>query len=392
MDIISRTEIIDLIKGCEGLAVTIYMPTYGSGRRKEQGPIRLKNLLKQAANHMSETGLSKGEIKTYLKPIENFLDDEFFWQQQTEGLALFLDANELHLYQLPDPVEESTLIGNLFHITPLIPIYQGNGLFYLLQIDQERPKIMQGSKFHLDEVEEVNLPESLQEMFDSYFEFHSHLSFHTSTSSPNPDSATQRNGMFFSQSGGDDIEKEAEIRNFFHRFDDALMAYLGGQDIPLVLAGADYLHHLYRQANSYPNLLDKGITKKVDQMPVEDLHRLSWEIVKDKFEKDVEQALSAYYQKDTKNGETSTEIEKIVSAAYYQQIHTLFAAEKVHLWGKFKPDENLVLIEEEPSTNNEDLINLAATHTLINGGQVLVVPQEKMPNMAKLAAILRYSE
>jgi hypothetical protein len=392
MDIISRKEIIDLIKHCEGLAITIYMPTYEAGRRKEQSPIRLKNLLNQATDQMSETGMGKGEINSYLNPIENLLDDEFFWQQQTEGLALFLDANELHLYHLPDRVEESLLIGNHYHITPLIPIYQGNGQYYLLQIDQERPKIMQGSKFHLDEVDEVNLPESLQEMFDSYFEFHSHLSFHTSTSSPNPDSATQRNGIFFSQSGGDDIEKEAEIRNFFHRFDDALMEYLGGHHTPLVLAGADYLHHSYRQANSYPNLLEKGITKKVDQMPVEDLHKLSWQIVQEKFEKDFEQALEAYHQKEVKNGETSTEIEKIVPAAYYQQIHTLFSAENVQLWGKFKPDENLVLIKKEPSTHNEDLINLAATHTLTNGGEVLVVPQEKIPNMAKLAAIFRYSE
>ena len=391
MDIISRTKLLDIVKHCEGPAVKFYLPTYVAGGRKQQSPIRLNNLYSRAKNSLSETEMGTAEIKSFLKPVQDLIDDEFFWQQQTKGLVLFLDTINFHLFQLPEAVEEGLFIGSQFHITPLIPIYQGNGVYFLLVIDQEQPKLMEGSKFHLVKIDTIQLPESLQEMFDDYYEFHKHLSFHTSTSSPNPDLANQREGQFFGQSGGDDIDKEAEIRNFFHRFDNALMDFLGDKNAPLVLAGTDYLHHLYRQANTYVNLIEKGIDKKVDQMPIDELHQLSWQIVKNKFEKDIEQALDAYYQKESKNGETTTVITKIVPAAYYKQIQTLYAAENQHIWGKFTPEENLVHLDEEPSIINEDLINFAATHTLINGGQVLLINPNKMPHKAKSAALLRYS-
>jgi hypothetical protein len=390
MDITSKPKILDLIQNCKGPAVTIYLPTFAAERRKEQSPIRLKNLYNQVEKMFSETGRRPTEIKSFLKPIDKLINDEIFWQQQTEGLALFLDTNNFNFYQLPERVEERVFIGNYFHITPLIPIYHGNGQYYLLQIDQDRPKLMQGSKFQLEKVEELDLPESLQEIFDDYFEFHSHLSFHTSTSTPNPDLSNQRNGAFFGQSGGDDIDENAEIRNFFHRFDDALMEYIGGQDIPLVLAGVGFLHNLYTQANTYPNLVDEGITRKVDQLSTEELHRLSWQLVEKKYKKDIEKALDIYHQIEAKNGETAVDIDNIITAAYFQRIHTLFAAEDVSIWGTFNSEENKVKIEGEQSFKNEELINFAASHTFINGGQVFIIPKDKIPGDSNMAAILHY--
>jgi len=161
MDIISRTKLLDIVKHCEGPAVTFYLPTYVAGDRKQQSPIRLKNLFNQANNSFSETEMGAAEIKSFLKPVQKLIEDEFFWQQQTEGLVLFLDTINFHLFRLPEAVEEGLFIGNHFHMTPLIPIYQGNGYYFLLVIDQERPKIMEGSKFHLAKIDEIELPESL---------------------------------------------------------------------------------------------------------------------------------------------------------------------------------------------------------------------------------------
>lgn len=390
MDIISKTSVLNLIESCEGSSVSIYMPTFESGRNKEQNRIRFKNLVKKVTNQLSDSGLHEGQIKSFLNPINNLLEDEFYWQKPSQGLALFMDANELHLLELPNAVEEMVIVSDRFHILPLIPIYQGNGQYFLLVIDQDRPKIYQGSKFELNLIDDLDLPKSLQQMFDNYFEFHKHLSFHTSTSSPNPDLPTQRSGMFFNQSGGDDIEEKAEIVNFFHRFDRALMDYLGGQDAPLVLAGVGFLHPLYKQANTYPHLLDEGITKNIDQMPIDELHGLSWQIVKKYYEKDIQHALGMYQKLADDNDVTTQDIKMIVPSAYFKRVHTLFVAENVHVWGNFDFSTHQVKLAKYPQFHNEDLLNFAATHTLINGGQVLVIPQENMPGKTTTAAILHY--
>jgi len=390
MDLITKNKIIDIIQDCQRPTVTIYMPTYEAGRQKNQNQIRLKNLANQAASQLPDLGMGEGKVRSFLKPIERLLDDPFFWQEAGKGLALLLDASKLSIYRLHNQVKELLVVGNCFHIKPLIPFYLRNGEYYLLAIDQEHPKIFRGSKFELERIDNLDLPASLQEMFDNYFEFHQHLSFHTKTSTPNPDIPAERGGMFFSQSGGDDIEEKLEIKNFFHRFDDALTDFIGGQDIPLVLAGAGFLHNLYRQANTYPNLVDKGIPKKVDQMPLEDLHQLSWEIVKDQHNIENQQALAVFQQLQTKDDAVSLHIEEIVSAAYFKRIHTLLITKEAEIWGMYDIEHNEVVIESEPSARNEDLINFAASQTLINRGQVLVVSRENLPGKSEVAAIFHY--
>ncbi len=388
MDIISKDIVIDLIERCEGKAVSIYMPTFVSAREVRQNSIRLKSLIKEVKSHLSEA-MDEASLKSYLTPLTDLVEDEIFWQEQDEGLALFLDANELTLLKLPINFEETVVVGNAFYITPLIPLYQGNGEYYLLSVDQQRPKIYQGSKFRLMRVEELDLPESLQNMFDQYYEFHSHLQFHTSTNTPNPDRPGDREGMFFGH-GGDDVDINAERRNFFHRFDEALMDYLGKEDIPLVLAGVGFLHPIYKEANTYPNLVDEGITKDVDHMPIEDLHEKAWDIVKHKYHTDVEQALNVYKNLKDKSGDVTENIKEIVSAAYFKRIHTLFVSENEHVWGEFDPDENEVILDDKQNITNDDLLGTAAAQTLVYGGNVLVLSPEEVPGNQQAAAILRY--
>ncbi len=389
MDIITKDTMIDLIENVEGTAVSVYMPTFSAGRRQRENPIRLKNLINEVENQLEELGADEGTIESYLDPLDDLVKDELFWQDQSEGLALFLDANELRIYRLPKRFETLAVVADTFHVTPLVPIYSGNGQFYLLSLDLKHPEIYQGSKFQLKKYEDVDLPESLQNMFDQFYEFHSHLQFHTKTRTPNPDVAAKRRGEYFGQ-GGDDIDKKAEIRNFFHRLDEELMNFLDGEETPLVLAGVGYLHPLFREANSFPNLMPEGITKDVDPLSPEALHQEAWQIVHKKYQQDVEQALNVYGQLAEEGKNVTTDLAEIVSAAQFQRVNSLFLVESAHVWGRFDPEENEVRLAEEKTPGNLDLLGLAAAQTLKNGGNVIILSQEDIPENAQAAAILRY--
>lgn len=389
MDLISKDTLTNLIEAQEGIAVSIYMPTYVSAREARQNPIRLKNLTDQAVEQLKQAGLNENEVENYLAPIFELIDDEAFWQEQDEGLALFLDADKLRIFNLPKRFEEFAVVESAFYITPLIPIYKGNGPFFLLALDLKDPKIYMGSKFKLIRIEELDLPDSLQKMFNEFYEFHNHLQFHNKTATPNPDVADAREGVFFGR-GGDDVDENAEIRNHFHRFDEALMDYIDGEDAPLVLAGLGYLHPLYREANSYPNLLDEGITKDIESLSIEELHRETWNIVQKQYQEDVDKALGIYQKLKNKDGDTTEDIELIVSAANFKRVHSLFLAENEHIWGHFDSEENQVTIFKDRQDKSQDLLNFAAIHTFINGGNVLVLPQEDLPGQNPAAAILRF--
>ena len=389
MDTISVDTIIDLIEGQEGPGVSIFIPTYATGREVRQNSIRLKNLIGKIEGQLSDAGMNDSEIDSYLSPLAALVNDEVFWQDQNEGCALFLDENELRIFRLPVQFEPLAVIGETFHITPLIPIYSGNGQFLLLEIDQKRPKIYLGSKFKLLRVEEIDMPESLKMMLDNFYEINRHIQFHNKTTNPNPDLDQNRKGMYFGHGGGE-IDEKAEIKNYFHRLDEALMDFFTDHNAPLVLAGIDFLHPIYMDVNTYPNLMQKSIKINVGDISEEELHQLAWEIVKKKYKQELDKAIDVYHRVKSANGDTSTEIKEIVAASHFRRVHSLFIAENATIWGSFYPQTQTVEVDEQAAYQNEDLINLSAANTLINGGNVFVLPPEMVPDKSKAAAILRY--
>ncbi len=59
-------------------------------------------------------------------------------------------------------------------------------------------------------------------------------------------------------------------------------------------------------------------------------------------------------------------------------------------WGLFDSSSETVYLHQEKETGDEDLLDFAAAHTLLNGGTVYAVPPEKIPYSTPVAAIFRY--
>lgn len=86
----------------------------------------------------------------------------------------------------------------------------------------------------------------------------------------------------------------------------------------------------------------------------------------------------------------STELDKILAAAYIGQIESLFIDNEVSKWGKFDHSTNTIEINEKKDNNDEDLLEYASILTLSRGGKVYAVDRDKVPNGETVAAVLRY--
>jgi hypothetical protein len=91
-------------------------------------------------------------------------------------------------------------------------------------------------------------------------------------------SKEERAAMFHGHGVGKDDAKDNILR-FFHLLDQGLYALLGKESAPLVLAGVDYLFPIYREANSYPHLMERGIAGNPEGLKGEELHEQGWRIV-----------------------------------------------------------------------------------------------------------------
>ena len=68
----------------------------------------------------------------------------------------------------------------------------------------------------------------------------------------------------------------------------------------------------------------------------------------------------------------------------------MFVAVGEQKWGHFDPDTSTVHLHEDPQPSDEDLLDFAAVHTLLNGGTVYAVSPDAVPDSAPVAAVYRY--
>jgi hypothetical protein len=171
--------------------------------------------------------------------------------------------------------------------------------------------------------------------------------------------------------------------------DQGLQKILSDAKAPLVLAGVDYLFPIYREANSYPDIMREGIAGNPEGMRPEELRKAAWQIVKPYFLRARQEAVDRYTHA-AGSSIASNDVKAIASAAYQGRIELLLLALGIQRWGVLDTEALSVQLHEQRNPGDEDLLDFAAAHTLLNGGTVYALEPGEIPEGACAAAIFRY--
>jgi hypothetical protein len=380
---VKRTDLEKLAKRREEWCVSIYTLTHRKGRETQQDPIRFKNLLSGAQERLSENGVDPTEADSLLKPGRELLQDTPFWQHQSDGLAMFLAPGAFHYYCLPIAFEELLVVSDRFHIKPLLPLFFGDGRFFILALSQNEVRLFQGSHYSVTDIHPRGLPQGLADAL-RYDDPEKQLQFHTGT----PDSGQKRPAIYHGQGAGADDDKDTILR-YFRKIDSALHPLFREEDAPLVLAGVEYLCPIYKEANTYPHLMDGGIQGNPETLPPEELHHQAWDMVRPLFLKAQKDAANQYRQL-AQSERASNEPREVIPAAHGGRVEFLFVALGTQIWGTFDPKANRAHLHKKHRPGDEDLLDFAAVRTLFQGGTVYAVDPQKLPDDGALAAVFRY--
>lgn len=382
--VISREEIQDLVQVSSRPCVSIYMPTVRAGTQTQQNPIRLKNLLRRVSDRLAETGRRETEVAQLLTPLREITDDLAFWQRQNEGLAVFFAPGFLRTVKLPTRVDELALVENRFHLKPLFSLLSGDGQFYILALSLKHIRLIAASRHNTRELEIQDVPKSFEEAMGRLTRQYSQFQAGTSSRT------VSRMPLFHGHGTGED-DLKAEIVEFFNRADKALLKHMD-RDCPVVLAGVEYLLPRYKETTEHPKVLDEGLTGNAEGLSAEELRDAAWEIVEPVFLEDRRRAAERYGDL-LGAGRSSSRYEEVLPAAHDGRVDTLFVARGVRLWGTYDPKSREIRLQEDQTgqlNGGEDLLDLAAVQTFLNGGQVYAVPQQEVPDGHAMAAVFRY--
>ncbi len=276
MDILTRAELEELMRKEQEWCVSIYMPTHQTGTDAQQDPIRLKNLLKDAEKQLSDGDVGTRAVQKMLEPANLLLQDSDFWQHQSEGLAIFLSSNRFLHYRLPLIFEELVAVKDHFHIKPLLSLFTGDGQFYILALSQKHIRLLNGTR---DSVSEVNIGQVGGSLAEAIPSVNHQMSLQLHTSGPTGGMSGRGSVTFHGQGGGSDESDKKELLRYFHLVSDGLTEFLQGDRVPLVLAGVEYLLPIYKEANTYPNLIETVIKGNPDLLRMDELHKSAWDIL-----------------------------------------------------------------------------------------------------------------
>jgi hypothetical protein len=382
MDLLTVEELKKFLVDYPDWCVSMFMPTHRAGRATEQDPIRFKNLLSEVDQRLRDKGMRTPVVREMLKPAESLLQNSDFWRYQSDGLAVFFSREEFYYYRLPIPFNELVVISHRYHVKPLLPFFTGDGHFYILALSQNQVRLLEGTRYLVDEIDLESMPKSLSEALQ-YDQFEKHLQFHTGA----PPGAGERAGVFHGHHPSDEDKKK--IRRWFQKIDAELPNLIEGGGSPVVLAGVEYLHPIYKEASSYPNLLDKGILGNPEELKPEELHKRAWKVVQPHFMQELEKAIKRY-KINSESGKTSIDIKESVVAAHHGRVDVMLVATGVQIWGKYVEDNDEVIVHEKAEPGDYDLLDLAASKTILNSGTVFAVKPDQMPDKTSIATVYRY--
>lgn len=386
MNRLDREAYEKLIEVEDNMCISMYFPTFKTGADIKQNAIRFKQRIREAEDKLYNMKLVKAEVEEILKPASNLVDETKFWQNQDEGLAIFINGEEINCFNLPFEVKERTVLSTKFFTSPLTQLFDGDEEYLILAISQNENRLFKASKQKIEEIEMKNAPKSVESMKNDD-DPRSQLPIRTSN--PEGGNSLVYNMTTQGQANENDFNRN-EITRYFRAIDESLEKYKK-KNLPLIIASVEYLIPIFREKSKYPNIVDDYIRGNPEILDGKDLHEESWKIMKEKFMQIQNLAEEKYLQyKGQKNGLSSNSLSKILPQAHKGQVETLFISEDLEKWGKFMPEKEKVQIFNDEKFDSEDLVGVVIQLTESRGGTVYSVPQEEIPDKEEIAAVLRY--
>ncbi len=387
--LIPEADVKELLNHRGFPAISIYVPTVRAGKEVQQNTIILKNSINDAEDRLEKLGYRQPELRKLISPIQTLLDSGLFREERSDGFALFqAEGAPMRYYHLPLHFQSLTVVSDIYHISPLLPLLDGNTIsFYLLAISQNNVRLLKGDMFSILEINIPGLPGNLAEAVPSIVPEKT-LQFHTGAP---PVSGARRAAIFHGHGANIDAEKD-NITRFCRRVNEALHDELKETEAPLILAGPEPVLPMFRDIAEYQNIPEVTISGNPELVTDTELHKKALQILSPGREQWRAVEINKFNQLHG-TGKTLDNPEHIVTAACGGRVDTLMVASEEHCWGKLDRQNLQVELHTEPEPDDTDLLNVAVMETLMNGGTAFnVTPEEIMVNgePRKLTAVLRF--
>jgi hypothetical protein len=375
---LTSDHLAELRNSHQSPCISLYQPTHRSHPENQQDPIRFRNLRRDMENSL-KTRYNASEVRSLMKGYRALERDSQFWNHRTDGLAILGSPETFEIFELQRPVQELLVVANNFYTKPLVRILQSADRYQVLCLSRREARLYEGNRDVLDPVDLSDMPSTMTEVLGE------ELTEPRVTVRSAPGGTT----VYY---GGGQREEELDLDRdrFFRAIDRAILEHHSRPSgLPLMLAALPEYHAPFRAVSHNPFLLAEGIQTNPEALDTEQLRVLAWQKLEPAYRQRLDRLLESY-QAACARQLASDNVAQVAQATIAGRVATLILEADRQIPGRL--DEATGQIEAGDPLHPEigDVLNDLAETVLRMKGEVVVVPRERMPSSAGLAAVYRF--
>ena len=207
------------------------------------------------------------------------------------------------------------MVSDRFHVSPLLPLLTGDGHFFVLALSENEARLLAGTRSAIHVVNVPGLPAESRTRFDTTIRKGTRVPCRGARRAGSPRGPARTRDRRRGQ--------KERLGRYLHAVDGAVHRSLRERQAPLVLAGVEYVRAIYRDVNTYPHLLEAGISGSPDRTSTEELHTRAWALMEPHFARERDNAAAAY-REALGTGRASAGFGDVLTAAEAGRIEVLF--------------------------------------------------------------------
>lgn len=382
--LLSKEQLAGLASHTGTPSVSLYMETHPAGfdKNEQKDVIAFKSLLQQITSELKNKGTDMLSIDRLLQPGYELLRNDKFWLQVSKGLAVFIAEGKFNYIKLPIAPKNELLINASFYLSPLIPMVTARDYFYLLVLSKKQAKLFRADQFGMVHISIPEIPNGIDDVVH-FEEKDDQKLFRTDTHGAG-------HGVNFHGIGSGKPDEKQNIAMYLDEVDETLWkAVLSKENAPLLLAGVEYLIPIFKSVSQYNCIWNDSLTGNLEHEDMQSLYQQALKKMEPFFLQRNDKAL-AMYGNQSATALTSSIPADVIPAAYYSRVWHLFVQKDEHIWGTFDQMKNELVIHETKEEGDECLLDKAVIRTLLNGGEVHILPKDRMPGQSTIAALMRF--
>ncbi len=384
MELPTKELIQELLSTDQELCFSLYMPTHQKHPENYQDISLFKKLVGQMEESLLEK-YSASEAKKYLKPWEELVTDNKFWNGTKDGLAIFAANGMFKIIGLHKSVDALAIVADSFHTKPLRQYLQSADHYHVLGLSLHDIRLFEGNRHSLTEVDlAADMPKTITEALgDELTEKHL-------TTASYGGASGESSGMHHGHGGkSEETDKDAE-RYFRSVAQSVYERFSKPSSWPLILAALPEHHNLFQKVNKNPFLLPQGIPINPASVLIDQLAKMAWEIMEPEYNLKLD-GMAERFEQHKANAKGSDDYREVAIAAVEGRVDTLLVeADRIIAVRVTNLETGNTQKKDMKNPRVDDLLDDLGELVLKMGGQVRVLPAKKMPSETGLAAIYRY--